>query len=92
MSQQNNICWNHFVCDRIIKNFTRKMKEHYFQLIKKKHKFTGIGWIRKVIEHMLNSHIEAWKNRCDIIFNHKTTNVNNKLIPLHKNTFLLAIK
>ena len=53
--------------------------------------FSGIGWIKTVVAHLLNLHVTVWSTRCYIIFN-GSENVGNKTMSLHKQSLLLTVQ
>ena len=65
---QDIIGWEHFARGRISKSFINTINRYYKRGTTKGRTFTRIEWIKTVARHMLIINLEAWKSRCNAIF------------------------
>jgi len=49
----------------------KEMTKGYRTMSNRPRTFTGKGWIRMVIDFNLITHLKAWKNRCNLLFDTK---------------------
>ena len=65
LTKQSLIGWNQLARGRISKGFTQYMTLHYTS--NKTKSFSREGWSKRVIEFLINTHIEAWISHCNEI-------------------------
>ena len=91
INHQRKIGWNNFSRGRISKQFIITMNEHYKQK-KRTSSFTGIGWIKQVINFVLSTHIDEWYHRCDSNSHPNQISFQNTFMSLEKRSLLITIE
>ena len=91
INHQRKIGWNNFSRGQISKQFIITMNEHYKQK-KRTSSFTGIGWIKQVINFVLSTHIDEWYHRCDSNSHPNQISFQNTFMSLEKRSLLITIE
>ena len=56
LKSQGRIGWNNFCRDRISKTLIKTMSQYYSTTVQKN--FTGIGWSKRIIALMIDTHVK----------------------------------
>ena len=67
------------------------MDEHYKKK-KRTSSFTGIGWMKQVINFVLSTHIDEWYHRCDSNSHPNQISFQNTFMSLEKQSLLITIE
>ena len=91
INHQRKIGWDNFSRGRISKQFIITMNEHYKQT-QRTSTFTGIGWIKQIVNLVLSTHIDEWYHRCESNSNLNQISFQNTLMSIEKKSMLITIE
>ena len=90
IKEQQKIGWDHFCRGRIGKKLAGTMEE-YYNTQEDTSSFTGRGWSKRLIEFILELHLEEWYFRCASIES-TLVNFGDQIISLEKRSLIITIQ